>query len=196
MYGRKGRAITPASSLVHTCKSFTGRKGGNKLRSLSDTWHSLIIEQIHCISYYSLWASDGPSIEMDQATNTCMAPITYLAQVIQGQRHSVLDECVCAAFRDGFTPKSRLLCRRQKVIPCQKPCPELDATCAWPQHWGCRGTWYCGAHFTTLVETTVTAWASVSNLIWSQWQLMLWAKDCKTTATTNTHQHIHASLSS
>lgn len=73
VYGRKARAVTPSSSLLHTCKSFTGRKGGNKLRSLSNTWHSVTIEQTHYISFYPLWASNGPSIEMDQTLQPTLA---------------------------------------------------------------------------------------------------------------------------
>lgn len=89
------------------------------------------------------------------------APITCLAQVTQGQRPCAVWKWLCCFWRQPYTQNQVPL---QPVIPSQKSCPELDATLAWPQQWGCGGTWYHAACSTTLVKTKVSAWASVSNM--------------------------------
>lgn len=114
--GGQNRTITPASSVLHTCKSFYRQKTGEQTQKLIRHLlpHSLISEQRHHLPLPIIsqpWAQrgNGPS----SAANTCMAqtpaPITCLAQVTQGQR-PVLCESGCAAFGDSLIPKTRFLC--------------------------------------------------------------------------------------
>lgn len=165
MYWRTGRTETPVCCCTPARALQEGKQTQQLIRHLP---HSLISEQRHYLPLPNnslLWSQHQD--ELSSATNPCMAQtqacITYRAQVIQGQRHSALCEHGCAAFRDSFTPKSRFLCRRNAVIPSQKPWPEFDATYAWAQHWGCGGTYYHGALSTTSVKTKVSGWASVSH---------------------------------
>lgn len=160
----------------------------NKLSSLSDTCHTAWSVSKGTTFLYPLTASCGPSIKMNQAQQPTLAwhkhrPVSPTWHGLSTGKDTALCEHGCAAFRDGFTPKSRFLCRRHAVIPSQKPCPEFDATHAWAHRRGCGRTYYRGAHSTTSVNTKVSAWASVSHQ--TAEPVAAEAEDCKTTATTS-----------